>query len=524
MNNGKKLSIFTVLLLLVGAVVALVLRPSSQPTQTVTPVKVSVGSPVFVVETRREGYHSQDVLYSNNTAIFTAMLGHMNYKDGEDFRKIDMRPSFATSSWKASQASYAYQLPEYADGLIEFLDKFEGKSQQVQYFPLCDHIKGVIVEQEWTHTVVEYPGACNGHDLILTADKDNLKKDIRISEAEVQKFLQGTEDYLEFEFKTNLDGVSLRSQYNRPNSNRLTMKFDNFVDVVGKQYWIGSTEDKQAIPPTLVKVPMMWDSGNQGDDYHIEPVPIRWHKEADGIHFTKRVPRTFLEKAVGDVFTDTTSTFTVGTGDCSIDGTNATWDTIHDATSGNSPSCADATNIVLSNYTGSIYRIDRAVLPFNTSAISSGDTVSSSSVSIYVNSKSDADTSGIDVVETSQSDHTTLSTGDFDQVGSINNPTQLATRKTISSFSTSAFNPITLNSTGDGKIKKSGESSTCGSSLTGWTCLGLREGRDADDSAPTGSNNLVFQDLAGANDPYLVVEHAAAATIPDDINPPIIWN
>ena len=167
--------------------------------------------------------------------------------------------------------------------------------------------------------------------------------------------------------------------------------------------------------------------------------------------------------------------------------------------------------------------IARAFVPIDTSSIPSGATISSATFNVYVTAKEDTDNDAeayITVVQTSQAAHNTLSNGDYDACGAVDNPTEgidSGQRKDITSISTSAYLSFTLNSTGLGWIKKSGETSNCGSTA-GITCLGMREGHDATDTritAFTGANSITFyasEQTGTSNDPYLSVTYTGGAS------------
>lgn len=90
---------------------------------------------------------------------------------------------------------------------------------------------------------------------------------------------------------------------------------------------------------------------------------------------------------------------------------------------------------------------------------------------------------------------------DYDQCGSVNNPTEGATRVDIGDITISQYNSWTLNATGIEWIDK-----------TGITKLGTREGHDCIDSTVSaggagGNNIIVFASEATGTDrdPYLEV-------------------
>ena len=113
----------------------------------------------------------------------------------------------------------------------------------------------------------------------------------------------------------------------------------------------------------------------------------------------------------------------------------------------------------------------------------------------------------MNVVQTSPASNTALVNNDYDQAGAVNNPDEGSTRLDLGSWSTSGYNNFLLNATGTTWI-----------STTGVTKLGLREGHDALDTAPSApsppDNNIAqgyFVDQTGSsNDPKLVVEHSGS--------------
>lgn len=195
------------------------------------------------------------------------------------------------------------------------------------------------------------------------------------------------------------------------------------------------------------------------------------------------------------------------------------WDFAHDDTTGDTADYTTSTITFGASDSFGEAEISRIFLPFDTSSIPSNATIDSATLNVKPDSKTNTDNDGddwINVVQTSQVSETTLSTADFDQAGAINNPTEGATRIDFGSITTSAYNTWTLNSTGRGWIKKSGETSNCGSTA-GWTCLGLREGHDAIDSAislNTANTMIVFMSefVGTGSDPYLDITYTVPSS------------
>ncbi len=196
-------------------------------------------------------------------------------------------------------------------------------------------------------------------------------------------------------------------------------------------------------------------------------------------------------------------------------GTN-TWDNVHDKTSlGGSDNVGDTatTGFIYTRYrtTGSFYTINRVFFPFDTSGLPDDATVTAATLSVYVTEDRDNHTTGsntIGVVESQQASDTALAGTDFDNCGdAVDNPTELATRKTLGSIGSGAYTDFTLNASGLALISK-----------TGYSSFGMRTGWDMDDSPPTDDQGagsglgIYFSDQTGTtNDPKLIVTYTEAA-------------
>lgn len=233
------------------------------------------------------------------------------------------------------------------------------------------------------------------------------------------------------------------------------------------------------------------------------------------------------EKIASNIPTAFADTVFSGAGDGFILDTGAVWATVHADSAGTT---ADATlgtgDIARTNINLGFAAITRGFYPFDTNSIPSSATLVSASLNIFITAKDDFDDDGDDwmnVVQTSQASETTLATGDYDQAGTVTNPTEGATRLDVSSgITTSAYNVWTLNATGLGWIKKVGQPSNCGDHITGWTCLGMREGHDAINDPPqVGGVGMIgqYSETSGTSgDPFLTVTF----TVPNSPET-IIW-
>ncbi|MEK7564320.1 MAG: FG-GAP-like repeat-containing protein [Patescibacteria group bacterium] len=187
----------------------------------------------------------------------------------------------------------------------------------------------------------------------------------------------------------------------------------------------------------------------------------------------------------------------------------SSWNTVHDASTGSADAASGTSYTYVEHYTAD-YWMARTVLPFDTSSLPDGAVVSSATLYVYVDYKEDGDNDGSDfirVVQNTTASSTGLINGDYDQVGSIDNPTAGATDTDITGISTGAYLVIPLNTTGKSWISK-----------TGATKLGLREGHDATDNASSINTSLTGVRIKTANatgtsqDPYLAITYTSLPT------------
>jgi hypothetical protein len=161
----------------------------------------------------------------------------------------------------------------------------------------------------------------------------------------------------------------------------------------------------------------------------------------------------------------------------------------------------------------------RVFVPFDTSSISSGSTITAATLNVYVVSKTNNVNDGTDyatVVRTSQVTHTQVDINDWSAIGTTEG-IDTGQRKDITSITTSAYLVFTINATGQGWIAKSGQASNC-SATTGITCLGIREGHDNTGSEPASqlAGNIVTfstsEETGTTQDPYLSITYTPGSS------------
>lgn len=252
----------------------------------------------------------------------------------------------------------------------------------------------------------------------------------------------------------------------------------------------------------------------------------------------KESPLSFLFGAT-QVFADTIFS---GAGDGQVDnsttlgtGNPTAWNTNHDSTSGTSFNYTGTSlsigvnnaDIDLGGKLGHSYgqTNTRAFLPFDTSAIPGSATIFSASVNLYatgVLDGTDANGGTSDYVaimaSTTQAAYTALANSDFNKCGLVTNPIEASNTHTdLGSMGAGNYYSFPLNSTGLQAVRKNGQSSSC-TGTAGITCLGVREGYDAQRSAPplattigTGADSVSFsssEESGTSQDPYLLVTYS----------------
>jgi hypothetical protein len=318
-------------------------------------------------------------------------------------------------------------------------------------------------------------------DSILTADEYLNEK----GETEVRYKYVSDVEVKEDELKGKKEDLSLRTAFSKTftNGNEYTIIIyptDQFEKVGEKWYQIETATTTKA----------QFDSINKVSFFNLINV-------AQAVTFYSSTSDAFI--------------YNGGSGECAF---GQPWSGCHDATSGDLTTTVADFNVGAGRVAISdAWFFQRVFIPFDTSAIPSDVIVMSASLNLkptVINGDTGTTTDFIRVVQTSQAANTVVN-ADFDQCGSIDNPTAGASDVDMNSLATSTYYSFTLNSTGLGWIKKNGETSNCGTTA-GWTCLGLREGHDAlDYEVPTlkrYSTGFASADTAGtASDPYLEISY-----------------
>lgn len=449
--------------------------------------------------------YNADVREVKGGKKYRIYAGHVNYKDGERFRRINTRLSYDSllAKWTNNRASYSCALPKYADGWVDFTSSFKDANISIKARPVAGHVEGSLQLDKEGNNFVLYPDAFGeGIDFRIYPEEEGLKKVVVINNPPLKAA------DLVFDFEMDLPTA-------KPVRDEAGISWSSAgrFDFTGKLVTIGERGKELFFREAFV-----WDSKER-----VAPVKIELFYKMGRAYLRKTVPLSFLEGAAFPVYTDHPTSYYSGAGDGYVEFSSTDeydWDTVWDATRG----AATGTS---ANYTGAYpyapelvnnfstdfsQSLARAFYPFDTSALDDGATITAATLNLYCKEKRLGIGSGstydyIGLVQTTQSSETQLSTADFDQCGALNGATLGASAVTISTLSTTGYTSIALNATGLGWISK-----------TGYTKLGLRVARDLLDADPTSveddSDKARFycsEQTGTDKDPYLEITAEAGS-------------
>lgn len=218
-----------------------------------------------------------------------------------------------------------------------------------------------------------------------------------------------------------------------------------------------------------------------------------WEKETSN-NFIKKIIGFFVKNTKAD-------TFYVGAGDGYVAYSGNNWSTVRGASTGDEASHTASYIKIDRRFISPNFYLSRAFFPADTSSIPDTDTITSAILHI----KSDGgcgntgETVTLVAVTTSQSSPTSLSTADFNQIGSINLGTD-----TVVNDATPEWVDIII-SNPDSNINK-----------TGYTKLGIREKDfDFDNVQPSANAGFVCfypsEETGTDNDPYYEITYSPSA-------------
>ncbi len=418
----------------------------------------------------------------------------IHYFDTETRRleNIDTSLVDTADSWKMEKAPYRVKLKKNtAEDVFTFFNKRDDITIGLAHKDKKS-VNGKLLKKSGEGDSVLYKDAFGkGIDLVVTPATTLLRKEAVIENKKALGDLTGKE-YYELPFKLsskfNLE-LSADGKVLTPENPITTKGTVTLTDSIGTETYIWTPRAEQARHGRSI------------------PIEIRYEKKHDGIYMTKLLPVAWLEAAEYPVRTDATvSYYANASGDGEIyNGDSSVWSTVHDSTSGTEDDTSSTAYTYTEYYGSGDFWQARVALPFDTSGLPDNATISSANLKVYVNSVGDDDNDGDDfirVVQNTTAAVTSLDSGDYDQIGSVDNPTAGASDTDITGITNNQYLTIALNSTGLGWISK-----------TGYTKLGLREGHDAKDTPPAGNGltgiRIATADTSGTSqDPYLEITYS----------------
>lgn len=422
-------------------------------------------------------------------SIYTSDTLYIDRQTGA-LADIDTYLHAGISGWDMTKAPYTAHLSNTSGSKAV---TFRTGDTELYFAPLSEkEVLGELQESRSGQKVV-YPDAIGaGVDMEITLDTTSLRKDAVLRTKASLNSLKTTEEFAEVPFLMQASEPIDISVGGKSIQDAGPLTTGEEAEVIGKNGTVA-----YLWPPVAVDA-----EGNS------TPIEITYATTTDGIILTKHLPLKWLESAVFPVRTDVVvSYYAVEDGDGEVyKGGNSDWSTVHNASTGT----ADRTSTTANVKAHKIYRgnltLYRFAVPFNTSALPDDAIITAANLKVYVDSKNDDDNDGNDfirVVQNTTYSATNLESDDYDQIGSVSNPTAGASDIDIGTISTNAWLTFSLNSTGRGWINK-----------TGYTKLGLREGHDAvndpvTDSTTTGINirTANYGGSATSSDPVLEVTY-----------------
>ncbi len=474
--------------------------------------------------------------FDNNDGSFKleAHIGHIHYNnklgvgDGvKGLRSIDwdLQWDDVRKGWYFEHHSFNPFIPEYSDGWIEFRDLFDDKDQTIKTKAICNRVKGRLVDKIDKITeanAVIYDNAFGeGIDYIIYFSRSMMKRVVRIRDG-----YKPTEDAY-FDFELDLPDKKVYRAKNRENiAYELDLKRDKEFDT-DKQLLIGNDQQDGKEWFSYIRKFKVWDNRETRED---EIIKVQYFLKDGKTFLRKIIGKEYLDKSIGDVFTDDTSSYYAGAGDGRSAARRNDWDEAHDADFGRNEYGTSHTwddqETILSgcadhNYLEGRRIISRGFFPIDTSELSSSASISDASLELYVHDKQDKYNDSYAYVAvvgpTTQASNTSLEDDDFNECGDVDDPDKGSADFDITNISVDDDLSCSLNSTGLGWISK-----------TGYTKLGMREGHDIEDEdVGDSSSDIASRIIVRASeytgtdyDPYLSVTYTTpSASLSPSISP-----
>lgn len=427
--------------------------------------------------------------------------------DGEQrMREIDntLQWDDVKKGWFFQFHSFQPFIPEYADEWAEFRDVFQEKDQSISYRPRCSHVKGRLVpsiENITDVNAVIYDDAFGeGFDLMYHFIGNFMVKSVRIRDG-----FKPTED-VSFDFSIRLSDPTMKVMRAYDNGDEYELDitkpktFDSARTTKFEKREIKDKDPKKKYD-TVLREFRVWDSS---ENIQTEIINVDFDIDEEGVFFRKHITAEFLAKSIGDVLTDTTTSYGMTSNSNQVvkDAYGSTYLSGHDAAVGDAVYTAylnGNNNMIHNTKSGSIWFVRRGQYEFTgTSGIGSGMVVSACRFYLNTASSGGGDDDGDSVVLLDNTNNANLNnplvTEDFNDFGS----TSIGERDNTVFYNAGAFNYIDL-------------TTFAAINMTGTTLIGIRFKNDIDSVAPTGSNVLrVVESTTPLSGTYIEVTYAAA--------------
>ena len=455
----------------------------------------------------------------NEDGTYTAEFHgkHINYMVSNGvWSEIDLTLNKDGDTWVMNKAPYAVELPEYANGEMEFTatNKYDVRSKKfvkaspiskTRTFKDAKNVKGVLTDEG-----LLYQDAIDDFSLLLQPHEEEMRYLLKFDHLPQ---VCETEEFLEVRFEHDLKGLIPKKK-----DNTEITSTDKTID----GYYIKSEKYRGIGTPEA----RIWDSDAKG-----QVVDIVAKYNPNKLDGKKVIPCSFFDDAVYPVYSDDTDTFhpDADEEERTCDGwlreDGAVWNTIHDALASTTYN-TDTRDIGRAGVSleGATYRIMRAAMSFDLSSIS-GETATSVDLDLEGTGWHDHENdiySFITLVNATPASDTALIGADYDQItGKLDAciDTDWTTPMDIDQWATGSYNTFTLNATGEGKVQDAIDDD-------GIFWIAVREGHDCKDYAPdvsdTERNGVDWDsaDVAGtSSDPKLSVTYtgeAGAGATPTD--------
>ncbi len=246
---------------------------------------ISAGEPILNESIEKSSflpinYQTNQIDLGEGKFAQTSYLGFENYKEGNEFKPINMTLIDYGDYWKTIESVYYPTIPKYADEWSEFNNVFEGNNHSIKVRPVAEHTEGIVNGSN----VILYPNAFgNGIDLEVTAFKGHFLRKIIIREQQDEK--------LYFDFEIDID-KKLNYKSVDKNKSKKNIELDSNL----KEKKIELDEGKS---PTTIYPMKVWDSNGS-----MEFIDYQLYQKQGKLYFRKEINKEFLENAVYPVYTD----------------------------------------------------------------------------------------------------------------------------------------------------------------------------------------------------------------------------